>query len=277
VVGKERLPVPARFADRSPKDLQRRIDAVPDWIRPAFSEFRDHIRDEAQEYQETNPRPTPKTLRRFLAGFVRRIGDPLELAQQGAVAAGYYLPLPDRFNRWTAGLPSAGSAIVGETVLWGSAFTATAGGLTVATVSELLDLYSITSARTQRYRWAQLAPGPTVVRADVITILEVTGQGSAKRSLRQFGLDAIGELAAFAAEGIIGDLAVPAYGAYKGGRRTRAALKRALEEPLSPVPEEGPPPEPDLSASPPGSFYDWFHRERAQGQALLLPGRPDPT
>lgn len=253
------------------------MDAVPDWIRPAFSEFRDQIREQAEEYQETTPRPTPKTLRRFLAGFVRRISDPLELAQQGAVAAGYYLPLPDRFNRWTAGLPSAGSAIVGETVLWGSAFTATAGGLTVATVSEMLDLYSIASARTQRYRWAQLAPGPAVVRSDVITILEATGPGVAKGTLRQFGPKTIGVLAAHAAEGIIGDLAVPAYGAYKGGRRTRAALKRALEQPLSPVPEEGPPPEPDLSASPPASFYDWFHRERGHGQILLPPGRIDPT
>lgn len=145
----------------------------------------------------------------------------------------------------------------------------------MATVSELLDLYSITSARTRRYRWAQLAPGPAVVRADVIAILEATGQSSTKGALRQLGLEAIGELAAHAAEGIIGDLAVPADGAYKGGRRTRAALKRALEQPLSPVPEEGPPPLPDLSASPPASFYDRFHRERGQG--LLVPGRPDPT
>jgi hypothetical protein len=249
------------------------MELVPDWIRPAFSDFRDYVHDRATDYQKTNPRPRPQALRRYLAGFFRAISDPLDLAQQGSIAAGYYLPLPDRVNRWTAGLPSAGSVIVGEGIVWGSAFTATAGGLTVAIVSETLDVYAIASARTQRYRWAQLAPGPAVVRSDVTAILDATGQRFAKGTLGQLGL---GTLATHVASRVVSDLAVPVYGAYQGGRSTRAALRRAFEEPLSAVPEQGAPPEPDLSGSPPASFFDWFQREGVQDGLAPRPGEIGP-
>ena len=190
----------------------------------------------------------------------------------GAVAAGYYLPLPDKTTWLTAGTGSLVSAAAGETLVWGSAFTATAGGMAIATVSEMLDVYAIASARTQRYRWAQLAPGPEVVRSDLVAILDATGQGFASGTLSQLGLEALGELATHAAAGMIDDLAVPAYGALRGGWRTRAALKQARERTLSPTPEDGPPPEPQLDAPPPSSFYDWFRREGQPGDLRLLPG-----
>jgi hypothetical protein len=271
--GKERLP--ARWGGSSAKELQRRIDAVPDWIRPAFSEFRDYVHDRAGAYQSANPRPNPRTLRRYLGGFVKAISEPLEIAQWGAVAAGYYVPLPDTTNWLTAGAGSAVSAFAGETLVWGSAFTAVAGGMAIATVSEMLDVYAIASARTQRYRWAQLAPGPDVIRAEVVTILDATGQSFARGTLGQLGLGGLGHLAAHAAEGIIGDLSVPAYGALRGGWRTRAALKEARVRTLSPMPENGPPPEPDLGAPPPSSFYDWFRREGQPGYLRLMPGGVD--
>ena len=69
--GKERLP--ARWGGSSANELQRRIDAVPDWIRPAFSEFRYYVHDQAVAYQESNSRPSRRTLRRYLAGFLRGI------------------------------------------------------------------------------------------------------------------------------------------------------------------------------------------------------------
>lgn len=277
MVEQRHLPVPDNWKGGAAKDLQRRIDAVPDWIRPAFSEFRNDVHERAKTYQKANPRPKRKELRLYLAGFVRTVSNPLEVALQGAVAAGYYWPLPDEFNRWTAGFPSAASAIVGETVVWGSAFTSTAGGLTVATVSEMLDTYAIASARTRRYRWARQEPGPAVIRADVTAILDATGHGFAMGALGQLGLENLGELAAQAAGSIIGDLAVPAYGAYVGGRRTRRALRMAFDRQLSPLPETGPPVTPDFSGPPPTSFYDWFRREANSGGMPPLPGGLDPA
>jgi hypothetical protein len=67
-----------------------------------------------------------------------------------------------------------------------------------------------------------LAPGADVLRFDVLTFLDAAGIGFAKGTLGQLGLEGLGELAKHAATGIIGDLAVPAVGAYRGGRRTSA-------------------------------------------------------
>jgi hypothetical protein len=109
----------------------------------------------------------------------------------------------------------------------------------------------------------------------VVAILDATGQGFTRGTLGRLGLEGLGELAAHAAVGIIDDLAVPAYGALRGGWRTRAALKQARERTLSPMPEDGAPPAPDLEAPPPSSFYDWFRREGARGDLGQLPGGLD--
>ncbi len=115
---------------------------------------------QAIAYQRANPRPTRRTLRRYLTGFLQGISNPLEIAQWGAVAARVLL-----------------------------------------------------------------APGPDVVRSDVVAILDARGPGFARRTLAQLGLEGLGELTVHAAGGIIDDLAVPAYGALRGGWRTRAALE----------------------------------------------------
>jgi hypothetical protein len=233
---------------------------VPEWIRPAFSEFRDYVRDQAKTYEQSSPRPQRQGLREYIIGFLGAISAPLELAQAGAIAAGYYLPLPERLNRVTAGAPSALSTLAGETIVWGSAFTATAGGLTIATVAEMLDVYSIASLRTTRYRWAQISPGPAVLRSDVVRILDSQGEGFSRSTLGQLAFEGLGELASLAARGIVSELATPVVGAVRGGLRTRSALRLADTEPLTPVPSGEVPSHADLSGPPPASFYDWFRR-----------------
>jgi hypothetical protein len=260
VAAKGRLPVPVGPTAAGARNLQRRIDAVPEWIRPAFGEFRDYVRDQAKAYEEAIPRPNRQGLRDYIVGFLGAISAPLELAQAGAIAAGYYLPLPERLNRVTAGAPSALSTLAGETIVWGSAFTATAGGLTIATVAEMLDVYAIASLRTTRYRWAQLSPGPAVLRSDVVHILDGPGQGFSRGAVGHLVLEGLGELASLAARGIVSELATPVVGAVRGGLRTRSALRLAQTEPLTPVPPSEVPRRANLSGPPPASFYDWFRR-----------------
>ncbi len=268
------MPVPVGPAAAGARNLQRRIDAVPEWIRPAFGEFRDYVRDQAKAYEQETPKPDRRGLRDYIVGFLGAIGAPLELAQAGAIAAGYYLPLPERLNRITAGAPSALSTLAGETIVWGSAFSATAGGLTIATVAEMLDVYAIASLRATRYRWAQLSPGPDVLRSDVVHILEASGQGISTGAVGQLAFRGLGELASLAARGIVSDLATPVIGALRGGWQTRSALRLAEAEPLTPVPSGAAASQVDLSGPAPISFYDWFRREGPQ--TALRPIAPPP-
>ena len=130
----------------------------------------------------------------------------------------------------------------------------------MATVAEMLDIYAIASARTAQYRWAQLTPGPRIVRDDVIRILDQEGQAFAVvLSLNWVWCRWANWRPA------------PPTGSWRtgltgrrsraGGLRTRSGLSRAAVEPLSPIPPDEEVPTPDFSGSPPASFYDWFRRQ----------------
>ena len=214
--------------------LVQRIARVPANVQPFLDDFMAYVADEAREYVESTPRPrSPAQFRAFVSAFLARIAVPLDMVQQVIIAAAYRWPTsaPQRVTQAATGAASAATAGYGQSIAYGSALTATAGALTVGVVGEMIELYTIASARTTAYRWAGRAPGEAVVGSDLEQILgskNFLASGTRQHVGDEYLTALLDLLERAMVDGIVVPLIGPARAAYRSVRNVGLAFDTPL-------------------------------------------------
>jgi hypothetical protein len=224
---------------RQERHLELRIARLPDAVRPFFEDLHEFIRDEAKDYAKANrARRRPRDFRSFIRRFLELFRDPLDAIQLAVIALGYRVPAPlsERAMKTTAVALSAGATGYGQTLTYGSAFSATAGALTVGVITEMIELYELASARTLAYRWAGLYPGVKVIADD---LAQIASKDALKTgTLRHVGDEWVGELLGRFGDAVADTMLVPLIGPLHAGYGAWRGLNRAYGVALT-KPAEG--------------------------------------
>jgi len=208
---------------------------MPANVQPFLDDFLTYVATEAKQYVESTPRPkSPAQFRAFVAAFLARIAVPLDMVQQVIIAAAYRWPAPSaqRVTQTATGVASAATAGYGQSIAYGSAFTATAGALTMGVVGEMIELYATASARTTAYRWAALYPGEQVIAADLEQILR-SKHLLAAGTRRHVGDEYLTALLDLLERAMIESVVVPLIGPARAAHRSFRNVGRAFDTPLT--------------------------------------------
>jgi hypothetical protein len=257
---------------RPERHLELRIARLPEAVRPFFEDFHDFVRNEARDYAaENRGRRRPRDFRAFIRRFLELFRDPLDATQLAVITLGYRAPAPlgERAMKTTAVAISAGATGYGQTLTYGSAFSATAGALAVGVVTEMIELYELASARTLAYQWAGLYPGVKVIADD---LAQISSKDALKvGTLRHVGDELVGELLDRFGEALADTILVPLIGPVHAGYGAWRGLNRAYGLALT-KPGEGEDyrrePEADFSAPRFGDVLAWAATSRRNRNQL---------